>query len=204
MEGLRDFCADLSSDLPSPGGGTASAAAGAMAASLLAMVCAITRKSKKHEANWAELDRLRDSLSNLRDELTALAQEDARAYDLVVEAMRRRKERKDEDSEKQVLLAVRHATEVPDRTAARCMDVLRAAERVADIGSKSASSDIGVAVLLAEAGLRGALMNVLINAETDKDAAYVASIKAEVGAREQRAAASARDSLAKLGSSRSG
>ncbi|OGS51587.1 MAG: hypothetical protein A3K75_01915 [Euryarchaeota archaeon RBG_13_61_15] len=202
LEGLRSFCAELSSDQPSPGGGTASAAAGAMAASLLAMVCAITRKSKKHEANWSELDRHKESLLRLRDELTALAHEDARAYDLLVEAMRKRKERKDEESEKLVLLALRHATDIPHTTSKRCMEVLETAERVAEIGSKNAYSDAGVAVLLAEAGLRGALMNVVINAETDKDPAYVEGIRAEVGSLERRAAASARSALAKLGIAR--
>ena len=170
-----------------------------MAASLLAMVCGITRKSKKHESNWAELDRHREALLKLRDDLTALAGEDARAYDLLVEAMRRRKERKDEESEKQVLHALRHATEVPHTTSKKCLEVLTAAERVAEIGSRNAYSDAGVAVLLAEAGLKGALMNVMINAETDKDPAYVAGMRAEVQALERRAASSARSTLTKLG-----
>jgi len=169
-----------------------------MAASLLAMVCGITRKSKKHESNWTELDRHREALLKLRDDLTALAGEDARAYDLLVEAMRRRKERKDEESEMQVLHALRHATEVPHTTSKKCLEVLTAAERVAEIGSRNAYSDAGVAVLLAEAGLKGALMNVMINAETDKDPAYVAGMRAEVQALERRAASSARSTLTKL------
>ena len=119
VEGLRGFCADLSSDSPSPGGGTASAAAGAMSASLLAMVCSVTGKKKKHEEHWQELGMLTNSLLTLRDELVELAQQDARAYDGLVEAMRRRRAEDTAEAEEAGRAALGEAIEVP-QTGSAC------------------------------------------------------------------------------------
>lgn len=160
---LASFCADLSSDKPSPGGGTASAAAGAMAASLLVMVCGITLKSKKHERDWSELELLKEKLASDRDELVQLADEDAKAYDLVVEAAKNKRQDSAGPAAREYAASLLNAAEVPMKTAFVCLRVIETAVRVAKIGKKSASSDVGVAIRLAEAGFRGAAMNVRIN-----------------------------------------
>jgi formiminotetrahydrofolate cyclodeaminase len=196
---LRTFCDELASEQPSPGGGTASAAAGAVAASLLGMVCAITRKSKKAEAHWGELDQLRAALSELQKELLSLAQEDAQAYDLVVEAFRNRKVKNDEESAKGVETALKYATEVPSRTADACLMVLKAADRVAETGSKNAYSDVAVAIYLAKAGLFGALMNVEINLDGNKDEQYVAKQRHDAQARRCDGEIMSQRALSKVG-----
>jgi len=163
VEELRSFCLELSNDEPSPGGGTASAAAGAMAASLLVMVCDITGRSKKHESSRPELMNLKSGLAVQRDELISLSLEDARAYDLVVGAVRMRKAEPGDASEREYQAALKHASEVPEKTATACLRVLETAVAVAGIGIRSASSDVGVAALLADAGFEGAAINVKIN-----------------------------------------
>lgn len=168
-EQLKAFCQELSSDMPSPGGGTASAAAGAMAASLLMMVCGVTAKSKKHEASKPRLNELLSVLVKDRDELIHLAREDAVAYDSVVEAARGRKSNPGGASDKAYQLALRHAADVPMRTADVCIHVLERTVEVVQVGTKSASSDMGVAWELARAGFRGARMNVAINLEFLED-----------------------------------
>lgn len=180
VEELRAVCREISSEQPSPGGGTAAAAAGAMAASLLIMVCGITAKSKKHEAMAPQLRKQQDALIKLRDNLIRLAAEDASAYDLVVDSMRKRKERPDSASEAAVQDALVKASQVPLATAEECMKVLTISERIAEIGSKSAKSDVGVAILLAGAGLKGAAMNVRINAIYISDKALVEGFERKV------------------------
>jgi len=175
-KGLASFCAELSSDQPSPGGGTASAAAGAMAASLLVMVCGITLKSKKHENEWDELRLLMDKLVLDRDELIQLAEEDANAYDLVVEAAKNRMLSDTGLAARKYEGALLDAAEVPMKTALVCLRVMEKAARVAEIGKKSASSDVGVAIRLAEAGFRGAAMNVRINLSGMADTYHVDSL----------------------------
>jgi formiminotetrahydrofolate cyclodeaminase len=169
---LKEFCLELSSDLPSPGGGTASAAAGAMAASLLIMVCGVTAKSKRHEASKPRLAELQSALERNRDELLGLAREDAEAYDSVVSAVRQRKSEPGSESDKSYQHALRHAADVPMRTSDVCVQVLEKAVDVANVGTKSASSDIGVAWELATAGFRGAKKNVIINLGGLEDKKY--------------------------------
>jgi formiminotetrahydrofolate cyclodeaminase len=198
VKGLDEFCAELSSDEPSPGGGTASAASGAIAASLLAMVCRITRKRKKHEEHWQELDMMTDSILTLRDELVQLAMEDARAYDVLVEAMRKRKVETTTEAEDAVKSALGGAIEVPQKTARACARILEMSSRVAEIGVRSAYSDVAVAIHLAEAGVKGALVNVSINLEGSDDLEYVEAMKRDVKDQSDRASRAAKGALDKL------
>jgi len=170
---LRSFNEELSSDKPSPGGGTAAAAAGSMAASLLLMVCRLTAKSKRHEDARPELDRLESELRALRDRLADLAELDAAAYDDVVMASRRMREAGTRESNELFQTALKHAADVPMMTAEACLRVLEIARQVSQIGISSASSDVRVASLLAEAALKGALANVDINLESIADRDYV-------------------------------
>jgi formiminotetrahydrofolate cyclodeaminase len=199
VEALRSFCVELSSDAPSPGGGTASAAAGAMAASLLMMVCGITAKSKRHEPNKERLEALKAQLSMRRDELTDLSREDARAYDLVVEAMRKNRESENKENIRAVQDALKLAAEIPMKTAAKCAEVLEAAIGVAELGTRSASSDVGVAVLLAEAGYKGASMNVRINLKDVRDSKFVESAKEKLASYDRRVKDLTADALGRLG-----
>jgi formiminotetrahydrofolate cyclodeaminase len=198
VEGLREFCAELSSDSASPGGGTAAAAAGAMSASLLAMVCAVTGKSKKHAEHAQELEMLTNSLLTLRDELVNLAQEDARAYDGLVEAMRKKRTEKTPEAENAVKAALGEAIEVPQKTARACARILEMATRVAETGTKNAYSDVAVAVYLAEAGVTGALMNVLNNLEGATDSEQAENMRKDVQDQYERAGRAAKEALDRL------
>lgn len=187
--GLTDFCGDLSSDKPSPGGGTASAAAGAEAASLLIMVCKITMRNKKYEDRLPKLREALDTALRLRDELLSLAEEDAEAYDSLVNASKRRKIDTGEAAQTAYLKALERASDVPARTAEACSRVLELADTVAGICTVSAYSDVGVAILLAEAGAKGALLNVMINAESSPDERHRAKISALFEAESDKASA---------------
>lgn len=174
---MRSFCLELSNDRPSPGGGTASAAAGAMAASLLVMVCGITARSKKHASSAPELKRIGEVLEMERDGLIRLALWDARAYDSVMDAVRKKKaDPGSESARREMDESLRRAAEIPLDTAASCLRILEQAAKVAGLGTRSASSDVGVAVLLAEAGLKGASKNVRINIDGIGDEAYVGNL----------------------------
>ena len=188
-KGLKAFCDEIASAEPSPGGGSAAAAAGAMAASLMAMVCGITLKSKKHEANWPKLAVLKEESDTLSSLLLRLAADDALAYDRVVDATRaKRNAPSDGVMATAYADAIRVAMEVPMSTAEACVKVLRLSEKVASVGTKSASSDIEVGRRLAGAGVDGAIANVLINLPYCEDAPFAstAKCKAEELEREKR------------------
>ncbi|MEO8251227.1 MAG: cyclodeaminase/cyclohydrolase family protein [Chloroflexota bacterium] len=155
----------LASSDPVPGGGSAAALAGAMAAALVAMVAELTSGRPAYAAHEAEIAGMRGDALARREMLLALAEEDATAYDAVVSARRMPKESDSErEARSQVLgSAMIDAARVPLRVAVIAGEVLELAERIAPIGNRNAVSDAGVAAHLAAAALRGALLNVRIN-----------------------------------------
>ena len=155
----------LASSDPVPGGGSAAALAAAMGAGLVAMVAELTIGRPDYAEHDAEIMELRKAAREGKDQLLALAEEDAVAYDAVVTARRMPKESEPERQARSTALhgAMVEAARVPMRTAVVAAEVLELAERIAPIGNRKAASDAGVAAQLAAAGLRGALLNVRIN-----------------------------------------
>jgi formiminotetrahydrofolate cyclodeaminase len=172
VEALRSFCMELSNDQPSPGGGTASAAVGAMAASLMIMVCGMTGRSKKHMDHWKEIKDLETALVRRRDGLISLAKEDALAYDALFEASRRLRASETTKNRESFQASLRHAAEVPIQTASECHALLGQSVTLASLQTRSASSDTLVAVMLAEAGFEGASANIEINLRDIADIAF--------------------------------
>jgi len=175
---LRAFSDDLASDAPVPGGGSAAAYAGAMGAALAAMVARITAKkdgSPEVAGFIAEVDRL-------RLELLRLVDADSAAYARVAEAMRlpRKTEEEKRARSERLQLALVTASEVPLEVAKTARRLLEACERSVTSASPMTASDIGVGALLAEAALRGAALNVMINLASVKDPAQVKALSEEL------------------------
>jgi len=177
VDALRSFCLELSSDQPSPGGGTASAAAGAMSASLLIMVCGVTGRSKRHMDHWQEIKDLKTALVRRRDVLLSLAKEDALAYDALFEASKRQRASDTKENKEEFQASLRRAAEVPIQTATECCALLEQSVIVVGLQTRSASSDTVVAVMLAEAGFNGASANVEINLRDIADTDFVQSTR---------------------------
>jgi formiminotetrahydrofolate cyclodeaminase len=179
---LQDFLAELASAEPVPGGGSVAALGGALAASLVAMVCRLTIGKKGYESVGPELETILPQVESLQYELRELMQADINAYARVMDAY---KLPKGTDAEKAARVrvtqdALKHASDVPLTVAERCADVLALAQVVAQKGNKNAASDAGVGALMAEAGLRGAALNVSINLGAIKDEAYANDRRARV------------------------
>jgi formiminotetrahydrofolate cyclodeaminase len=169
---------------PTPGGGSAAALAGALGASLLAMVAGMPKtKTGAPEAREA-LDAARVRIMTARATLTDLIDRDSAAYDLVVSAYRRPKGTDAEKADRKdaIQQAMRVATEVPLETATMCAAVLRDATIVGEHGNPNASSDVGTAIALLRAGIRGAELNVEINVGSLTDAALVAQVRSTLAA----------------------
>ena len=115
------------------------------------------------------------------------------AYQQVIEAFRLTKESEAERAARKQAIdrAMRAATETPLDTMRACQQALRGAVVVAANGSRKTTSDVGVAIELLLAGLRGARMNVEINLSTLDDAPYIARVKTEALELERDAAVDA-------------
>jgi len=175
---LRAFSDRLASDAPVPGGGSASAYAGALGAALAAMVARIAAKKASDES-------LKDyigEVENLRSDFLRLADDDSAAYARVAEAMKLPRATEDEKAVRaeRVQAALLAASRVPLEIAKTSRRLLDACERGLAKAPEAAVSDIGVGALMAEAGLRGAAMNVMINLASLKDRGQVKALSEDL------------------------
>jgi formiminotetrahydrofolate cyclodeaminase len=162
---VRELTARLASREPIPGGGSAAALAGAMAAALVSMVVELTAGRPDAAEHAETLHDLGEAATQRMSALLDLAEEDAAAYAAVVRARRLPKESEaDREVRARALrTAMVDAARVPLRTAEVAAEVLGLAHAIAPIGNRNAVSDAGVAAQLAAASARGALLNVRIN-----------------------------------------
>lgn len=179
---LEQFLSELSSSSPAPGGGSAAALAGATGAALTAMVARLTIGRKNYQNVSAEFEALLPRADALRVELLQLLHDDATSYTRVMTAYQLPR---DTDAEKEtrttaIQAALKEASEIPLRVADACAEILEMSETTAAHGNKNAASDAGAGALMAEAGLRAALLNVEINLGLIQDAAFVSKMRAAV------------------------
>lgn len=170
-ESLGALLEKFSAATPTPGGGSAAALVGSVAASLVAMIAGLTIGKKAYQPVEHEMRRVLAEAIKLRDELIELADRDSAAFDAVMAAYKLPKETESERTERAraIQSALKQATEVPYQTALRCHYILELAELVVAEGNKSALSDGGTAAMLAEAAVQAALLNIVINLATLSD-----------------------------------
>lgn len=179
---VQELLDAFSAPTPTPGGGSAAALAGAVAASLLAMVAAMPKTKNGTPEDRAALDTAHPEILSLRTKFVELIDTDAASYDGVVAAYRLPKATDAEKAARKTAVgkAMRHATDVPLETARAASRLLSLGRIVADHGNANAASDCGVAVTLAQSTATGALMNVRTNLSGMADADYVARVQAEM------------------------
>jgi glutamate formiminotransferase len=173
------FVGAVASATPTPGGGSVSALAGALAAALGEMVCGLTLKRKSFAAHHAALEESHRRLSGLRERLLANIDRDAESYDAVVAAMKLPKSTESEQALRAQAMeeANKAATLVPLETAELALETAKLVESVRPMTLPQAASDLAVALHLAEAARRGALANVRVNLPSIQDAGWVARIQ---------------------------
>ena len=175
------FIDELASAAPTPGGGGASAYAGALAAALASMVGNLTVGKKTYADVEDEVRASLARLDALRARLVALVDEDARAFGPLAAAYRLPKATPEEQAAKNAALrqALVGASDVPLAIMRAVADVVDEADYLAHHGSKMARSDAGVAAAFARAASDGASLNIFINAASMDDAAQAARYRGE-------------------------
>lgn len=179
---VTTFLDELSSSAPAPGGGSVAALSGAMGAALISMVCNLTVGKKKYANVQDDVKAILEQSEALRHELVALLEADVAAYTKVSEAMKMPRDTEEQKTARAGAMdkALKGATDVPIRVAEACVKVIDLCRPAAEKGNVNAVSDAGVAVLMAEAGLRSAALNVLINLGSLKDKEFVAEKRAKL------------------------
>ena len=165
--GVEPFVEQLAAPTATPGGGSAAAASGAMAAGLATMVASMSRGKKAYLQHERELSEAIARLSQLREELKAAIDADAESYNAVMKAYKQAKDSAGADGI--IDAALKQATSVPLSVAERAREVVGIVERLQPITNPNMKSDLTTATALARAAIQGALANVEINLESLKD-----------------------------------
>jgi len=181
---VTTFLDELASSAPAPGGGSVAALSGALGAALVSMVCSLTVGKKKYADVQEDIKALLAQSEALRKELVELLEADVKVYTEVSRAMKMPRATEEEKAARTAAMqrALKAATDVPMQVAEACVEVMELCRPAAEKGNVNAVSDAGVAVLMAEAGLRSAALNILINLAWIKDEAFVAENRAKLDA----------------------
>ncbi len=166
-----EFADETASESPAPGGGSISAYLGALGAALAAMVANLSSHKAGWDERWEEFSHWAVKGQAIKDDLLALVDDDTNAFNKVMDAFRLPKGTDDEKAARGAAIqeATRYATEVPFRTMQRAFDAFEVIKAMVETGNPNSVTDAGVGALCARSAIRGAFLNVRINAGSLKD-----------------------------------
>jgi glutamate formiminotransferase len=178
----QGFVEAVAAPTPTPGGGSVSALAGALAAALGEMVCNLSLGKKSLAAHHEQIKDALHRLTELRRQLSEQVDRDAASYDAVVVAMRKPKasEAEQADRARAIEEASKSAALVPLATAEMASEIRRWVQELRGVTLAGAASDLAVAQAMAQATLTGAVENVRANLPSIHDAQWVAEMETKL------------------------
>jgi len=181
---VRTFLDELASSAPAPGGGSAAALAAAIGAALVSMVANLTVGKKDYAHVQDDIQRILKRSEELRHKCLELLEGDVAAYTEVSLAYKMPRDTEEQKAARSAAIqkALKAATAVPMQLAEACVEILNLCPESAEKGNVRAISDVGVGALMAEAALRAAALNVLINLGSIKDESFVQQSRARLNA----------------------
>lgn len=178
------FLEVLASKAPVPGGGGAAALGGAIGMALSNMVGNLTVGKKKYADVEDEVKELLEKGSQIIDDLKALVDKDAEAFEPLSRAYGLPKDTPEQAAHKEKVMeeCSKVACSVPLEIMRQAYAGIKIHERMGRIGSRLAISDVGCGVVFLKAALVSGYLNVLINLGAIKDQAYLDQTNREVKA----------------------
>jgi formiminotetrahydrofolate cyclodeaminase len=164
---ISEFLAGIASSRVTPAGGSGTAVAGAIGASLCEMCCVHTVEKAESESVPLELLEAGETLETQRERLLALADADAEVVDALFGSG-------DGQGDERLL---KRAIGVPLTIARGCLTVVESAEVVADTGTRTALADAATGVMLARAALQASLFTARSNLDAVPDQSFVDGIE---------------------------
>ncbi len=181
-QSIAHYLKECKAEIPAPGGGSVAALAGALGASMGAMAANFTTGREKFQAVENEAAKLLAESEKIMDACAGIIDEDIEAYNGFGAASKMPKDTDEQKSErtKTMQAALKRAMEVPMKMVRLCAAQLAVTDKLVDIANPNLVSDVGVSALMAEAGMQGARLNVVINLAYLKDAELVAQTRAKL------------------------
>lgn len=179
---MKDFLNTLASSEPVPGGGSVSALAGALAASLATMVARLTTGRKKYVDVEPRALEIISMIEPQIDEFYADIQRDADAYASVMTAFKLPKESDSEKAARNEAIekATIEAVRVPIGVAQRALKLIPLIDELSCIGNQNAVTDAAVAALCCNTAVQGALLNVAVNLPGINDKTCVEGLRNQI------------------------
>ncbi|MBQ6577147.1 MAG: glutamate formimidoyltransferase [Bacteroidales bacterium] len=200
---LKAFAKETASESPAPGGGSISAYMGALGAALSTMVANLSSHKRGWDDRWEEFSQVAEKGQALTDELLALVDEDTASFDAIMAVFAMPKGTPEEKEARAEALekATLYAAQVPLKTMKTAFKALPLALEMASKGNPASASDAGVGALAATAAIKGACLNVRINAASLKDKQTAAALTEEALSLVKKAEEMEKEVLAKVNSS---
>jgi glutamate formiminotransferase/formiminotetrahydrofolate cyclodeaminase len=190
-EGLEQFIEKVASSSPAPGGGSVSAAAGALASALSSMVCRLTTGKKRFKDVEDELKQVLEKAETIKKQMQEFIIKDAESFDKVMDAFKLPRYTNEEKEKRNA--AVQEATcgaiGVPLQVMEKALEALGIIKVVAEKGNPNMISDGGVSALMARTAAEGAYLNVRINLNSIEDQDFVTATRQKADSLKQEALA---------------
>lgn len=187
---LTEFVNETASESPAPGGGSISAYMGAMGAALGTMVANLSSHKRGWDSRWEEFSDWAEKGKHYHDQLLKMVDEDTNAFNKIMEAFDFPKKTDEEKMARTQAIqeATLYATQVPLKVMHLCYESMEVMKAMAEFGNPNSVTDAGVGALAAMAGVRGAMLNVRINASGLNDKELADRLLSEAKNIENRAA----------------
>jgi len=168
---LKAFMDETASDSPAPGGGSVSAYMGALGMALGTMVANLSSHKRGWDARWKEFSDWAEKGKSIQNSLLQMVDEDTMAFNLILEAFSLPKKSEEEKTirENAIQGATKNATLVPFKVMEIAFSGFELISEMVEKGNPNSVSDAGVGALALRSCVRGAFMNVKINASGLKD-----------------------------------
>lgn len=197
---VKGFARETASESAAPGGGSVSAYMGALAAALGTMVANLSAHKRGWDDRWKEFSDWAERGQDVMERLLRLVDEDTEAFAKIMDVFSMPKGTEEEKAARAKAMekATLYASRVPLKTMQTAMEAMPVALAMARIGNPASASDAGVGAIAALAAVRGAHLNVRINAAGLKDRALAAELTDEAARIEAEAVAAESEVLAEV------
>ncbi len=197
---VKGFARETASESAAPGGGSVSAYMGALAAALGTMVANLSAHKRGWDDRWKEFSDWAERGQDVMERLLRLVDEDTEAFAKIMDVFSMPKGTEEEKAARAEAMekATLYASRVPLKTMQTAMEAMPVALAMARIGNPASASDAGVGAIAALAAVRGAHLNVRINAAGLKDRALAAELTDEAARIEAEGVAAEAEVLAEV------
>lgn len=175
---LHAFAGETASESPAPGGGSVSAYVGTLGVSLGIMVANLSSQKKGWEEKYTAFSDWAEKGQQLKDRILKMVDEDTNSFNAIMEAFALPKTTAEEKEIRKAAIqsATKYATEVPFKVMELCYESMDFLQAMTSEGNPNSITDAGVGVLCANTAIKGAHLNVQVNARDLADKQFVSDI----------------------------